>query len=149
MDDKSRGPPKDIYEAAQRDDTAYIKKMVERTLDFDINKRDTLARTPLHWAAELGNVKTAELLIDFGVDVKAVECNGRTAVHLAARSGDRAMLETLMELAGPAERAELINQPDNFGVTPLFLARQKDKEGQDAFEFMLLNGGRMNEEAKK
>ena len=51
--------------------------MVERTLEFDINKRDTLARTPLHWAAELGNVKTAELLIDFGVDVKAVECNGR------------------------------------------------------------------------
>jgi hypothetical protein len=48
-----------------------------------------------------------------------------TAVHLAARSCHRPMLETLLELLSPAERAELVNQPDNFGVTPLFLARQK------------------------
>ncbi|GLC36382.1 hypothetical protein PLESTM_000437500 [Pleodorina starrii] len=121
----SKGPCKSIFEGAQRNDTGYIKKLAERTLDFNVNLRDTLQRTALHWAAELGNVEAAELLIDYGIDVKAVECNGRTSVHLAARSGDRAMLECLMELLSPEERAELINQTDNFGVTPLYLARQK------------------------
>ncbi|KAG2487618.1 hypothetical protein HYH03_013757 [Edaphochlamys debaryana] len=148
MDAERKGPPKDIFEAAQRGDQGYIKRIAERTLDFNVNQRDSLARTALHWAAELGHISTAELLIDFGVDIKAVECNGRTAAHLAARSGDKAMLECLMELLSPPERADMINQTDNFGVTPLFLARQKDKEGQAAFEYMLLNGGRMNEEPK-
>ncbi|GFR40273.1 hypothetical protein Agub_g453 [Astrephomene gubernaculifera] len=143
-----RRPPKDIFEAASRNDKGYIKRQAERTLDFQVNIRDSLHRTALHWAAELGHIDVAELLIDYGVDVKAVECNGRTAVHLAARSGDRAMLECIMELISPEERAELINQADNFGVTPLYLARQKDKEGLDAFEYMLQNGGRMNEEKK-
>ncbi|GIL93449.1 hypothetical protein Vretimale_12719 [Volvox reticuliferus] len=147
MDDKR--PPKNIFEAAQRNDTGYIKKLAERTLDFNVNIRDQLQRTALHWAAELGHVDAAELLIDYGIDVKAVECNGRTAVHLAARSGDRGMLECIMELLSPEERTEMINQADNFGVTPLYLARQKDKEGQDAFEYMIMNGGRINEDAKK
>ncbi|GIL50507.1 hypothetical protein Vafri_6684 [Volvox africanus] len=147
MDDKR--PPKNIFEAAQRNDTGYIKKLAERTLDFNVNTRDQLQRTGLHWAAELGHVDAAELLIDYGIDVKAVECNGRTAVHLAARSGDRTMLECIMELLTPEERTEMINQADNFGVTPLYLARQKDKDGQDAFEYMIVNGGRINEEAKK
>lgn len=57
--------------------TGFIKKLAERTLDFSVNVRDQLARTALHWAAELGNVEAAELLIDYGIDVKAVECNGR------------------------------------------------------------------------
>ncbi|EFJ44495.1 hypothetical protein VOLCADRAFT_106351 [Volvox carteri f. nagariensis] len=147
MDEKK--PPKNIFEAAQRNDAGYIKKIAERTLDFNVNMRDQLQRTALHWAAELGNIEAAELLIDFGIDVKAVECNGRTAVHLAARSGDRGMLECIMELISPEERTEMINQADNFGVTPLYLARQKDKDGQDAFEYMILNGGRINEDAKK
>ncbi len=42
-----------------------------------MNQRDTLQRTALHWAAELGHIKAAELLIDYGCDIKAVECNGR------------------------------------------------------------------------
>ncbi|KXZ49670.1 hypothetical protein GPECTOR_20g527 [Gonium pectorale] len=149
MDGMRQGPPKDIFEAASRNDTSYVKKMAERTIEFNINQRDQLQRTALHWAAELGHIECAELLIDYGVDVKAVECNGRTAVHLAARSGNKEMLECLMELVTEEERTEMINQTDNFGLTPLYLARQKEKEGQDAFEYMLVHGGRINEEAKK
>lgn len=55
----------------------YIKRAAERTIEFNVNQRDTLQRTALHWAAELGHIKAAELLIDYGCDIKAVECNGR------------------------------------------------------------------------
>ena len=39
--------------------------------------QDRLQRTALHWAAEMGQHETAQTLIDFGIDVKAVECTGR------------------------------------------------------------------------
>lgn len=55
----------------------YIKRAAERTIEFNVNQRDTLQRTALHWAAELGHIKAAELLIDYGCDIRAVECNGR------------------------------------------------------------------------
>ena len=59
-----------LARAASPTRAAFIKRVAERTVEFDINARDTLQRTALHWAAELGQVKAAELLIDFGVDVK-------------------------------------------------------------------------------
>lgn len=36
-------------------------------------------------AAEMNQCEVAECLLDYGVDPFATECNGRTAVHFAAR----------------------------------------------------------------
>ncbi len=52
-------------------------------------------------------------------------CCCRTAVHLAARSGNVAMLRLLLEPLSPRERLELVNQPDNNSITPTFLAVQR------------------------
>jgi ankyrin repeat protein len=59
---------------------SYIVRHVERSLDFDINQRDKLQRTALHWAAELNRLEVAEALIDYGIDPAATECNGRYVV---------------------------------------------------------------------
>uniref|UniRef100_A0A7S0YEI9 Uncharacterized protein n=1 Tax=Polytomella parva TaxID=51329 RepID=A0A7S0YEI9_9CHLO len=142
--------PQNIFEAAQRGDKKYIQRFVERAIDFDINERDKIQRNALHWAAELGHVEAAELLIDYGIDVKAMECNGRMPLHLAARSANLPMIKTLLEFLPENEVAAAVNQPDLFGQTPIWLARQKGGlEGQEAFEYFLLHGGRLNEEGGK
>ena len=41
--------PRTIHEAAQNGDLSWIVRTVERTLDYDINSRDRLQRTALHW----------------------------------------------------------------------------------------------------
>lgn len=53
-------PPKTFHEAAERGNTAWCIRAIERTLDFDVNCRDRLMRTALHWAAEMGHHETGE-----------------------------------------------------------------------------------------
>ena len=48
-------------------------RMVERTMDFDINHRDRYGRTALMWASEMNHKETVETLIDLGSDRKLVE----------------------------------------------------------------------------
>jgi hypothetical protein len=51
-------PPKTFHEAAERGDTSWCVRAIERNLDFDANCRDRLMRTALHWAAEMGHHDT-------------------------------------------------------------------------------------------
>ncbi|MEW5306548.1 MAG: hypothetical protein WDW36_009004 [Sanguina aurantia] len=143
----SVGPPTDIFEAAQRGMHSFITKQVDRSVEFDINQRDRLNRTALHWAAEMGHLQTAEVLLDYGCDVAALECNGRTAVHLAARSCDAEMIQTLLQDKAGKEKEGLVNQTDNFGITPVFLTMQKGDDGKGAFECLMLNGARYSDRA--
>ncbi len=46
-------------------------------------------------------------------------------MHYAARSVDRDMLKLLLEPFDKAEKARLVNQPDNSGLTPIYLSLQK------------------------
>lgn len=108
--DLADAPPKNIFEAAERGNLAYIQRILDRTVELDINARgmrvehdavwskacltfpdptdsncpmpnaDNLQRTPLHWAAELGHTDIAKLLLDNGCDLGCTECNGRCAV---------------------------------------------------------------------
>ncbi|GFR42077.1 hypothetical protein Agub_g2900 [Astrephomene gubernaculifera] len=118
-------PPKTIFEAAERGLTGYITRTIERAIEFNVNIRDKYQRTALHWAAEAGQVEAVECLMDYGVDPVATECNGRTAIHLAARSGHSEVLRVLLDTRPPAEQEQLVNQPDFFGLTPVFLALQR------------------------
>ena len=110
-----------------------------------MNVTDNLLRTPLHWAAEMGHIEAAEALLDYGCEVAKKECNGRTAVHLAARSADAEMLKTLMDGVDSEERKRLANETDNFGITPVSLAYQKIDEtptAKDALSFLMECGGK-------
>lgn len=42
------GPPKNIHEAAERGDATYIVKLIERTIDFDINQQVSRTKRPLY-----------------------------------------------------------------------------------------------------
>ncbi|GLC37378.1 hypothetical protein PLESTB_001593700 [Pleodorina starrii] len=140
-------PPKTIFEAAERGLAGYITRTVERAIEFNINIRDKYQRTALHWAAEAGQLEAAECLLDYGVDPLATECNGRTAIHLAARAGRTDVINLLLEGRSPAEQETLVNQPDFFGLTPVFLALQRGEEAQEAFSLLMDRGGRYNQQS--
>ena len=40
-------PPKSFHDAAERGDTTWCVRAIERTIDFDVNARDRLMRTAL------------------------------------------------------------------------------------------------------
>lgn len=144
---KDTSEPRNIFEAAERGDVAYINNIIDKSIEFDANQMDVNQRTALHWAAEMGRVEVAELLIETGANVAAAECNGRTAIHLASRSGDVEMLRLLIAaVPDAAEKAKLSNQVDTFGITPVFLAVQKGDQGAAAFDFLISIGGKYNEE---
>ncbi|KAG2495333.1 hypothetical protein HYH03_006603 [Edaphochlamys debaryana] len=139
--------PKSIFEAAERGMVGFITRTVERAIEYNINIRDKYQRTALHWAAEAGQVEAAECLMDYGIDAMATECNGRTCIHLAARAGHVPILKLLLDGKPAAEQEVLVNQPDFFGLTPVFLALQRGEESQDAFSLLMDRGGRYNQQA--
>jgi ankyrin repeat protein len=58
--------------------------------------QDRTNRTALHWAAESNHVETARTLLDFGIDLKAQECMGRSV--------DRALVKSCCESSGRRQR---------------------------------------------
>ncbi len=91
-----------------------------------INARDKAGRTPLHIAAEAGNVNELQTLIDRGakvnVQVRDKESRnadwGDTPLHLAANEGKLAAVRFLM-----AHGAN-VNAANDRGITPLHLAHR-------------------------
>ena len=114
--------------------------------------QDRFGRTPLQWASEKGHVQTVEALLDMGANLRECDNLGRsprlpfsppiylscylifrTAIHLAARSGEAEVLERLLDpIQEEAEVKQLISAADHKGITPVFLAKQRYVD-RDAF----------------
>ena len=63
----------------------------------DVNVQDTDGLTPLHFAAENGQLQVAKLLIESGALVDAKYINGLTPLHRAALHGHTEILKLLIE----------------------------------------------------
>jgi ankyrin repeat protein len=79
--------------------------------------------TPLHFAAYHNYKDIAELVIDAGADINAVDNMGRTPLHEAAENGYGKMDELLLEHGADA------TIKDYDGKTPLDLAQEKGAVG--------------------
>jgi hypothetical protein len=55
------------------------------------------------WASEYGHESVVEFLLDKGVDLRAGENTGQTALHLAAHCGQLEMIKLLLERGAPLE----------------------------------------------
>ncbi|GAM82971.1 hypothetical protein ANO11243_009570 [Dothideomycetidae sp. 11243] len=65
--------------------------------DADVNRRDHAGRTPLHLAATCSTPDIVKCLIDHGARLVARLVDGQTALHIAARRGDTAIIKLLLE----------------------------------------------------
>ncbi|KYO45257.1 transient receptor potential cation channel, subfamily N, member 1 isoform A [Alligator mississippiensis] len=73
--------------------------------------------TPLHIAARIREgEKVAEMLLNSGADVNVEQENGETAMHVAARHGNRRMIAALIEEGGK------LTWPSKAGECPLHIA---------------------------
>ena len=79
-----------------------------------------------------GHAACACLLIEAGAAVDATDATGRTALHLAARSGQHGVAAALIEAGGRADAL------DSEGWTPLALAMKRNHGRGDAAMVQLL-----------
>ncbi|QDZ17539.1 ankyrin repeat domain-containing protein [Chloropicon primus] len=142
----ARGAVKSLHDAAERgkvkDVTTFLNNMKNAK---EVDGRDKVGRTALMWAVESGSVETVEKLLEAGakLSIKEAHC-GRTAVHLAARSGTLAVMKCVVEsIKDKEDRNDMINQPDFNGATPVFLAKQRHSaDAQQVFEYLLNQGSK-------
>lgn len=81
--------------------------MPETPFHYDL---DSDNMTPLHFAANLGNVKVIELLVKHGADVNAVDGYNTTPLHYAEMSGNVRAIEFLVKFV-PENLGEIIEMP--------------------------------------
>jgi ankyrin repeat protein len=90
----------EIIEAARRGDVAAVTQLLARdsTLVRSVDEREC---TPLHFAADNGNVELVELLLERGAALEARDVDGDTPLFWAAHAGNAEVFEVL--IAGGAD----------------------------------------------
>nr|GEY38313.1 probable protein S-acyltransferase 23 [Tanacetum cinerariifolium] len=83
----------------------------------DVHAVDNVRQTALHWAA---SVAAADVLLQNGARVEAVDVNGYRAVHVAAQYGQTSFLNFIV-----SKYHADFDVPDNDGRTPLHWAAYK------------------------
>lgn len=106
-----------------------------------LNAANHLRQTPLHLAVSSRQVKVIDLLLRAGADPSLLDRDGRTAVHLAALSGDTAVLRVVLGQLGE-EHAHLVNTADYHGLQPLHLSVRRD--GERCLRLLVESGAKIN-----
>ena len=96
------------HNAARRND---IRALLEGGVD--LNARDRIGATPLHWAASYGHIKIVRFLLDHHADANAPNNEGYTPLHEAALEGHPEVAALLIE------RGANVDARNCAGNTPL------------------------------
>uniref|UniRef100_A0A673GEB8 Nuclear factor NF-kappa-B p100 subunit-like n=1 Tax=Sinocyclocheilus rhinocerous TaxID=307959 RepID=A0A673GEB8_9TELE len=111
-----------------------------------INKLNNLNQAPLHLAVITKQAKLVEMLMKTGADPSLQDQEGRTALHLAAHTGDEAILRSSLKwrlrLHHTCEHAVNIFFTSFLGQYPVHLAVKKD--GEHCLRLLVEAGARIN-----
>lgn len=118
----------DFVVAAEHAEHGKIRAFVRRFGTKDMDKPAHHGRTALTWAASNGNRETAELLLNLGANIDAVDgSDGEPALSKAAYMGDIQMMTLLLD------RGADLEVRDKQGATPLMHACSQTR-GADVME---------------
>ena len=90
----AKAPDISIHDGAKDENIEVVKQHL--AAGTDVNAKDRIRCTALHWAALVGNNEIAELLIANAADVNAKGDDGRTPLHIAALKGNKETTELLI-----------------------------------------------------
>lgn len=96
--------------------------LLKKGAPVDVPERSAQHLTPLLIAAENGNMAMADILLSYGANVRKTDAEERSALHLAARSGNAGFCEFLLD------KSDIdINVRDKQEWTPLHHACVREK----------------------
>jgi ankyrin repeat protein len=121
-----------IHIACQHGYFECVKTLLVRG-KVDVNCTDRDRETPAYYCCKADHVKILHLLIQHGADMSLADTSGISPAHVASTYGRVKMLALIMKV-----NAELINQHDNQGRTPLLYARKFSQN--DAAEWLIEHG---------
>ena len=105
----------DVHSACALNDAARFKELIDEDPEV-VNSDEHYGMTPLHWAARAGAMECAEMLLERGVLVNALNKARRTPLQLAAETDKADMIRLL------ARHGADLNTQDRKGRTPLHRA---------------------------
>ncbi|KAM8809568.1 ankyrin repeat domain-containing protein 66 [Eudromia elegans] len=119
----------ELHEAVALGDYDLVEKILKKGhCDPNCKDVDWNDRTPLHWAAAIGQSELVRLLVGHGARLCLRSDVGWTAAHFAAEAGRLGVLRTLHALHAAMDEADL------FGDTPKRLAEIYGHK--DCFRFL-------------
>lgn len=121
----------------ESDEVRRIQAMIKDSPDL-INAVNSSGQTPLHRAAEQGQVIVATFLLDNGAEVDPKDKNGQTPLHLAAGLGHTDMVELLL-----AHKAD-VQAKCNVFTTPTALHIAVEKGLRTLVELLLAHKADVN-----
>ena len=93
----------------------------------DVNERDALGRTPLHWCADGGHSKIAMHLALLKADVNARDRYGQTPLHFSVNLDDTEAVNLFLDWgADPSIADEEGQTPESLGIWQLAAAREEN-----------------------
>ena len=117
-----------LFNGLHRESIFGIGRIVTRLVEVeccDINRKDSMANTPLAWAARNGHEAVVEILLGKNdIDPNRPGESGQTPLFLAAYRGHARIVKVLL---GPDHIEP--DKPDEDEYTPLFLAARDGREG--------------------
>jgi len=89
---------------------------------YNVDDVDYYRNTALHLSAGSGNRQTVEAVVNAGVDPRAKNVNGETALTFAIRGNYAGAVDVVLAAIPVQERNEFLNGHDKHGFTPLHRA---------------------------
>jgi len=125
-----------IIDATKRGDIEEVQALIQQ--GADVNEAYGDGMTALHWAAERGDLRVAEVLIAAGASVEAGTRIGHyTPLHIAAKAGRPEVVAALIEAGVDVNVATT-----NSGATPLHLAASAGSA--DVIRLLVQHGADVN-----
>ena len=110
---------KDIHQAAASGDIERVKELLPKTKPDELVRTDGRG-TVLHVAVMKGHIEVARMLLNYGLDVDALNDLGQSPLYSAVNH-NRDDIATML-----LDHGAYLNRIDAFGFTPLFNAAQSN-----------------------
>lgn len=94
VSEASNASPRQMIHAAKAGNEAEMRELLAK--GGDVNVKDELENTPLHWASYHGHAFVIEMLIEKGADVNAINKLDSTPLHEASKWGNTAVIIALI-----------------------------------------------------
>ncbi|XP_077369362.1 arf-GAP with GTPase, ANK repeat and PH domain-containing protein 2 isoform X2 [Festucalex cinctus] len=105
------GMPTRLLSAVTERDLPRLLLLLAHSSKELINSQTPAAGTALHAACQLGDVVMTQLLIWYGIDVKARDHQGRTAMMMARKGGSKGCVDILLQHGCSNETSPAVATP--------------------------------------